>query len=347
MRNMTSKEVILNAINLKPTDRVPVALLSGGAWALNRNGLSLKAALSEGAEKSAQILAEAYEKSGSDIAWVGSGYHNLAIGAIGGKIKYREKGTPDVIEALINNSAEVDDIDLTAVSKDEDINTLYQTGKSLIKYVGSNKIVGVSQWGPFTLAGLLYSAENIMRGIYKDKEGVHKVLEFSTNLYLSYITPFVDAGINIVSIADPSASGDMISREQFENFSLPYLKKVVQKLKSKGVIVLIHICGNTTNRLDLIPQTGADIISVDYKVNLSTARNLVGGKIAFSGNMNPVNIMLNSSPADVEVACRTCIEKAGNSGGYILMPGCDIPPSVPLENIQAMVKVAHEYKNRS
>jgi uroporphyrinogen decarboxylase len=92
--------------------------------------------------------------------------------------------------------------------------------------------------------------------------------------------------------------------------------------------VTVHICGNTTNRLDKIPESGADIMSVDYKVNLSEARRILGGKLAFEG---------------VEAASRECIKQAGEGGGYILMPGCDIPPSVPIENVKAMVEAAHGY----
>jgi uroporphyrinogen decarboxylase len=99
---------------------------------------------------------------------------------------------------------------------------------------------------------------------------------------------------------------------------------------------------NTTNRLDLIPGTGAQIMSIDYKVNLATARQILGGKIAFAGNMNPVEIMQKESPQGVAVACREAIASAeGAKGGYLLMPGCDIPPSIPVENVTAMVASAH------
>ena len=104
----------------------------------------------------------------------------------------------------------------------------------------------------------------------------------------------------------------------------------------------MHICGDTTNRLDRIPEAGAQIMSVDSKVDLGAARRTLVGKIAVAGNMNPVSVMQSQTPDGVAAACRECIQKADSAPGYILMPGCDIPPSVPLENIKAMVAAAHE-----
>jgi Uroporphyrinogen-III decarboxylase len=341
---MNSKETILKVANLKKTSRIPVSLLSGGVWTFNRRGISLEEALKLGAEQCAKILEETNEEIGCDIVWPGSGYHNLAIKAIGGKIKFREKGAPDIQELLLKQASDVDNIDLSLIKEDADINTLLQTTSLLSQKIGKSTMVASSQWGPVTLAGLVYGVENLMRNIYKNKNDVHKVLEFTTELCAQYLEAYVDAGAEMVSIADPTSSGDMISREQFRTFSLPYLKKVVQRLRKKGATVCIHICGNITNRLDLIPETGVNIISVDYKVSLAKAKELVNSKIAFAGNMNPVAVMENLSPEKVAESCEQCIKKAGKDSNYILMPGCDIPPGVPVENIKAMVRTAHSHK---
>jgi uroporphyrinogen decarboxylase len=85
-------------------------------------------------------------------------------------------------------------------------------------------------------------------------------------------------------------------------------------------------------------------MSFDYKVNLADARRILGGHIAFAGNMNPVVVMQKQTPEGVAASCAQCIEQAsGKAGGYIVMPGCDIPPSVPLANVKAMVQAAHHY----
>ncbi|MGA2141765.1 MAG: uroporphyrinogen decarboxylase family protein [Brevinematales bacterium] len=341
---MTSREIIAKTISLEKTPRLPVSLLSAGAWTFNRKGLTLEQVLHEDPKKLSDIIVETNEIAGCDIVWPGSGYHNLAIKAIGGKIKFRSKGTADVQETLIGEISDIEGLDAGRVKDDGWIRLLAEMAGNVQAAIGDSVMVGTSQWAPFTLAGLLYGIEKLMRNIYKDKQALHAVLEFAADLCYKYLEVFLDSGaVSLVSLADPSSSGDMISREQFREFSLPYLKKLVGKLRARGVYVLIHICGNTTNRLDLIPETGANIMSVDYKVSLAKARELLGGKIAFAGQMNPVSVMQASDKEGVEEACRNCIEQAGNSPGYILMPGCDIPPSVPMENVYAMVRTGRNY----
>lgn len=340
---MTSREIIAKTIRLEKTPRLPISLLSGGAWNLNRGGLTLEQALEETPERVAEIIAKTNEIVGCDIVWPGSGYHNLAIRGAGGRIKFRVKGTPDVQESLIQNAFKIDPTWVRQMQEDAGIRLLVEAAGILSKSIGAHTVVGTSQWAPFTLGGLAYGVENLMRGLYKDKAAVHAVLDFAADLCFAYLEPFIDAGVSMISLADPTSSGDLISREQFIEFSLPYLKKVGDKIKARGVWLVVHICGNTTNRLDQLPLAGADIMSVDYKVDLSEARRILGGGIAFAGNMNPVAVMQKETAEGVVAATREAIAKAGTAPGYIVMPGCDIPPSVPIENVQAMVEAAHAH----
>jgi len=341
---MDSRQIILRTIHHETTPRIPVTLLSGGVWTFNRRGLSLEEVLGR-AELAAAIIAETNEEVRSDIVWAGSGYHNLAIRALGGAIKFRAKGAPDVLGPVLKNAADVERISLNRLHEDEGIQGLWKTAELLAGAIGAHTLVGASQWGPFTLAGHLYGVERLMRSLYKDPEAAFAVLEFTAELCFQYLSPFVAAGAEIVSIADPSASGDLISRPQFERFVIPYLETTIARLKERGALICLHICGNITGRLDLIPQSGADLLSVDYKVELGRVKEVLGGIIAFSGNMNPVGIMQNAIPAEVSAACRDCLTKAGGAAGYILMPGCDIPPGVPLTNLQAMVETAHHWND--
>ncbi|HWQ42599.1 MAG TPA: uroporphyrinogen decarboxylase family protein [Desulfosporosinus sp.] len=339
---MNSREIVTKAAQRQATPRVPVSLLSGGAWTFNRQGLSLQEALGIGAERAAELIASTNEQVGSDIVWAGSGYHNLALQAIGAKIKFRATGVPDIQEPLLQKASDVDGIDLKRLKNDDQLNVLWDTGRLLATNIGATTMIGGSSWGPFTLGGLAYGADHLLRNMYYDREAVHKILEFSVELCYQYLEPYIKGGAGIISIADPSASGNLISRKHFQEFSLPYLRKVIQRVRANGVLTLVHICGDISNRLDLITEIGADIISVDYKVDLGFTRATVGSVMAFAGNMDPVGVMLDLKPDEVARACQECLTKAGASG-YILMPGCDIPPSVPLENIQAMVAVAHKF----
>ncbi|MGB8933256.1 MAG: uroporphyrinogen decarboxylase family protein [Anaeromyxobacteraceae bacterium] len=337
----TPQGIIRRLVALQPTPRLPVSLLSAGAWTLNRAGLSLEQALAAGPERFAEVVATTNEGVGCDIVWPGSGYHNLALRGVGGTIKFRAKGTPDVLEPLLREPADAERVPVARVREDAGVGVLVGAARILSKTIGGRTVVGTSQWAPFTLGALAFGAERLMRSIYKDKPAAHAVLAFAADLCFEFLEPFIDAGVTMISLADPSSSGDMISRQQFVEFSLPYLTQVAAKVRAREVAVTVHICGNSTARLDLIPGTGAQIMSVDYKVDLARARELLGGRIALAGNMNPVAVMQAGTPASVAAACRECIRAAGPGPGFLLMPGCDIPPTVPVENVRAMVEAAH------
>lgn len=184
-----------------------------------------------------------------------------------------------------------------------------------------------------------------MKATFKKPAFVEKVVDFATRLLIHLYEPVVaDGTLELISLADPTASGDLISRKQFEKFAVPALKTFTDWAKSKNAHTLVHICGNTTDRLDLFPLTGASCISLDHKTDMVKAKETLHGKMCFGGNVDPVKIMLNGTVQEVETTCREIIKIAGTDGGFVLMPGCDIPPTVPYDNIKKFIQVAHEWK---
>jgi uroporphyrinogen decarboxylase len=340
--SVTPRQRALAALELKDIGQPSAALLSGGCWTINRQGYSLQDLFGR-PDLMSDLVVAANIVAPSDIVWLGSGYHNLAISALGGELKYRKVGPPDVKSALLSASGEVDKLDLSRLATDAQIATLLHATRLVSDRIGGHVLVGASQWGPFTLTGHLLGVEKVMRGIVKEPDSIRKVLDFAVDLTVAYLAPFRDKGAEIVSIAEPSASGDLISRTQFESFALPYLKKAVAALKERGLKVIVHICGNVTTRLDLLALSGADLISVDYKVDLSLVRKATNGRLAFSGNLNPVAVMQAAMPEGVREAAKAALEKAGPEPGYMFMPGCDVPPSTPLENIRALLSFAREH----
>jgi uroporphyrinogen decarboxylase len=317
--------------------------MSAGAWALNSNGLSLEKALHTAPEEVAEVLFRAYTGVGSDIVWAMSGYNNIVIGAVGGEIKFRSKGTPDVVKSPIKKPSDVDAIDINKIKDDERVRTLLEISRLLVKKIGGENYVALTRWGPFTLAGLLYGAENLLRDLYKNPEGARHILDFTADLYLAYAQLYIDQGVDFLLLAEPTASGDMISRTHFEQFALPVFKKVFSRIRTTKARTALHICGNIEDRLDLLNGIGAELVSVDYKVSLEKCRAVFNGRTAFAGNMNPVAVLQRETPEGVARACEESIAAAGELPGYLLMPGCDIPPTTPAENIKAMTRTGRDH----
>jgi uroporphyrinogen decarboxylase len=334
---MNPRDIVLQAIRpggLK-TPRRPVALLSGGTWTFRQKGLSLSDILDNPAV-AADIIADVNEAIHSDIVWPGSGYHNLLAGIFGGRIKFRPQGNIDVIAPAFASVAEADRADLDAIDRHEWIIAVRGIIAAVDQQLGHRYLVGTSSWGPFTLAGQFYGVEKVMSGLYKDKGAIHALLEVMTEVSYRYLAPAVGKGAAIISLAEPTASGDLISLRHFEEFVAPYLAKVIARLKQDGALITLHICGNIKDRLALTPALGADLLSVDYKVDLAAAARILAGRTALAGNVNPV-ILKDSPPAELTAATERCLRDAAGYSRFILMPGCDIPPATPLANVQAFI----------
>jgi len=334
------KDNVLAAIRLEKPSRIPAVLFSGGAWTFNNKGLTLEQVVLKPGLM-AQVIVETNAEVGSEIVWAGSGFNNLPVRALGGQVKWQAKGTMNVQEPLFKTVADIDKYHPDLLDQDEGIANIWEVASLLDQAIGNEVLIGACGWGPFTLGAQFFGVERMMSSIYKDKKAVHAVLDFATEVSFRYYDTFRRKGARIISVAEPSASGDMISRRHFEEFVLPYLTDFIRRTKQAGALNLLHICGKTTRYLDLIPGTGADVFSVDYKVDLAAVQKAIGAKMAFAGNVNPAGVLVNGTPAEVGAAARECIERAGKDSNFILMPGCDLSPSVPLANIQAMIETAH------
>jgi uroporphyrinogen decarboxylase len=341
---MKPKEVILKAFEGGRPERVPVTLFGAGMWSIHRFGSTFKD-LSRDPQKMADMLVQMAGVLLCDVVYAGSGYNNFHASALGGRIKFREMGAPDLEDHFVATEEDLLKLNLSGIDSDEVIETVRKALRITKSKIGDEYVVTMTAWGPYTLAARFVGEEAMMKATFKKPEFVEKAVDFAADLLIHLYAPLVEDGtLDVISVADPTASGDLISKKQFERFALPYLKKFTDWAKSKNVHTLVHICGNTTDRLDLFPLTGASCISLDHKTDIGKAKEALHGKMCFGGNVDPVKIMLQGTVHDVEDACKTVIQTAGTDGGFVLMPGCDIPPTVPYENIQNFIRIAREWK---
>jgi len=339
---LTPKEILLSGIGLKPTPRLPGIIPSSGVWADDRNGLTLQDTFELAPEKLADCIINNNKEVGSDLIWMAADCSNVALRAIGAKCTFNVLGGPATVdESLILKPSDVDHLRIDDLENSPEIENLLKVTKIVADRVGNEYLIGISQWGPFTLAGQLMGIDNLLSKALRDKSGVKHVLEFTTKLLIKYWGLFVEAGAELVCQSEPVSSGDMISQKTFTELAFPYIKAANNGIDGRVKAKMLHICGKTTKILDLIPQTGADFFSLDYKVDLAIAREKLGGKIAFGGQLDPIKVLLEGSPEEIETASEKCITDAGLNG-YVLMPGCDVAPKTKIENVQAMIKVAHQ-----
>lgn len=201
-------------------------------------------------------------------------------------------------------------------------------------------VIGYVQ-APFRHAAMLRGPENIMRDMHKHKDHLRELCELALNSLIVYAVAVISAGADIVLLSDPISSGSTISKKQWESWGLPYLHRLVGLIKRSGVKTLLHICGNTEDRLESMADTGVDCLSLDEAVDFEKARKILGPSYCLMGNIN-TSLMAIGNPESVEEATKEVIAKAGKHGHLLVSGGCDLSANVPPENMRAMVKAAKE-----
>jgi len=188
--------------------------------------------------------------------------------------------------------------------------------------------------GPFTLAGHLFGIEKFCVWTKKRKlEDVKEALMEISELNIADCKNALRSGADIICIADPSATSDILSPVFFREALVPVYKHMTDKI---GAPVVLHICGNASGYLPYLPDTGIDMFSVDSQTDVGFAKAILGTKVAVGGGVPTITALLFGTPEKVREAAINAVK----SGVDMLMPSCGIPPRTPLANFKALVDVA-------
>jgi len=177
--------------------------------------------------------------------------------------------------------------------------------------------------GPFTVAKYMHQIS-------------HEWLEKITEASIAYLQMQIEAGVDAVQIFDSWAGVGEAS--DFYNFSLPYLKKMVDALRPTKVPVILFCRGScrfVSELADLKPAA----ISFDWEKDLLELRAKVPKDIAVQGNLDP-EIFRGSMPK-LEKAVMHILESMKETQGFIFNLGHGVLPDTPVENALAVVRQVH------
>ena len=263
--------------------------------------------------------------------------------AMGTEILYPENNIAQVKKNAITDLDQVENLKLVDVDKDGRLPIILKGLELVQKNLGDKVPVSGTVTGPFTIAAMVVGTERLMKGILKEPEKVHTLMEIIVENNNRYIKRMAEIGVGF-GFADPVSSTSLISRQMYEEFSLPYLKKNVDYIKSLGGGAGLHICGKSKEVWDLLPKSGIGTFGLDNVEDMGEAKELIGDKLCIMGNVPPVEIMRHGTPRDVIKSAKECIRKSYDSPkGFILTSGCQMPIYTPKENMKALQDAARIY----
>ncbi len=197
--------------------------------------------------------------------------------------------------------------------------------------------------GPFSLAARLLDVSEIMMDCYDDPDMVHLVLDKATQFLIAYAKAFKAAGADGIMMAEPVAG--LLSPSLEEEFSSPYVKKIIDAVQEDSFIVVYHNCGdNVPKMLDSVLSIGAAAYhfgnTIDMEQDIIAQ---VPADIVVMGNIDPAGVLRMGTPESVKQATLSLLKKCAKYPNFVLSSGCDIPPMTPWENIDAFFAAAKEY----
>jgi [methyl-Co(III) methanol-specific corrinoid protein]:coenzyme M methyltransferase len=185
--------------------------------------------------------------------------------------------------------------------------------------------------GPWTLSYHLHGLQDFLAETLLEPNVVHRFLERLKEVSVLFGRAQIAAGADALCIAD-HATGDLVGPWTYREFLLPVHQELTLRL---GCPTVLHICGDTLDRMDYICEAGFDCFHFDSKVDARDAVRKIAGRMSLIGNVNNPETLLHGTPEDAyERACY-----ARDAGVQVVGPECAIPLQTPLENLQAISRI--------
>jgi len=164
----------------------------------------------------------------------------------------------------------------------------------------------------------------------------HELLQKITTTTIAYLKEKVNAGVHAIQLFD--SWGGLLSPEDYQEFSWPYLQQIVAALKEMTpVIVFGKGCWFALHEMS---QSGASALGVDWTCSARNARYLSGGKITLQGNFDPARLL--SPIPEIKQGVHEMITAFGKDR-YIVNLGHGILPNIPVDHAKAFVDAVKEY----
>lgn len=205
----------------------------------------------------------------------------------------------------------------------------------LRRHVGGRVAIIGKVMGPWTISYHMAGTQNFLLQIgMGEKDKVRKMLDQLLPVTIASSKAQFQAGADIVVLAD-HATGNLVGAYHYEELLLPYHKILTAEIEGP---LILHVCGNCTDRLDLFADAGFDAYHFEWAVDARSAVERVGSRMSLVGNVNNAQVLYQGTPEDVYKQARYAIE----AGVQMIGPECAIPLATPLENLKAIVKAVRK-----
>lgn len=296
---------------------------------------------------SSQLQAEGMKKIADRVDSAASvSMMDLSVEAecFGSEIRISDDEVPTVVGAVVHDEDEADALEIPKVGAGRTGLYIEAIGKACELITDRPVFAGVI--GPFSLAGRLMDVTEALVNCYTEPDMVHKTMEKATAFIIEYITAYKErTGAAGVVLAEPLTG--LLSPELAEEFSEPYVKKIVDAVQDDQFALIYHNCGNNTPvMIDSILRTGSAAYHFGNAIDMKAMLEKVPDDTILMGNVDPASQFRNGTPESIRAETLRIMEACCSHPNFIISSGCDIPPASSWENIDAFFQAVEEFYQR-
>jgi len=295
-------------------------------------------------DKAAEVTIQPVDILGVDAAILFSDIL-VPLEKMGAPLEFQEKRGP-VFPTPIRDRNAVDKLGIP--DPEDDLGYVMDTIRILTKELKDRvPLIGFSG-APFTLATYLIeggSSKNFIntkRMIYEAPDLYKALLDKITDCTIEYLKGQAAAGVQAIQIFDSWVG--VLAPCDFEVAGIPYVRKIISALKEVTDIPIIYFANNGATLIDQSLTSNADVLGLDWRVNLQDVVKKVDGKVSLQGNMDPLALFL----PDDKLAQRVTdvLEQAKGARGHIFNLGHGIVPETDPEKAKLTVQLVHEISRK-
>lgn len=200
---------------------------------------------------------------------------------------------------------------------------------------------------PFTMAAYMVEgggSKNFMelrRLMYREPVLFHALMEKLSLVVSEYLNAQIEAGVQAVQLFDTWAG--LLSPVDYRQFVFPHVNRVIERVRTDEVPFILY--GNGTGGLlEHFDETGADVLGIDWRVEMGEVRNRLGTHRTLQGNLDPM--VLYADPQTIRDQAGEILRQVGVDTPHIFNLGHGITPATPIEAVEELVRFVHNEGRR-
>ncbi len=338
---LTSREIVGRALAGSTTPRPatgPLAVHYCARYA----GISLRRYTTDVNAMVASIT-RYYEAFRPDAIWLSADTWVTAQ-AMGARVGFASDEQPmgGVGAPCVQTAADIDSIAAPDPSTQGRCPLMLEAVRQLVQRFGQDVfIVACFDQYPFSLACALMGIDQLMLKLIDDRPMVQALMTRCAEYTAAYANALADMGAAMLSGGDSPAG--LVGPDLYREVVWPAEQHLIGHLHATTKVpISLHVCGDATPILPAMATSGADVLELDYQVDMTSAATVVGPDVALWGNLDPVSVLAHGTPDSVRAATRAllaAIDRAEHPR-FVLSSGCTLAVETPAENVHAMLDAA-------